>query len=126
MDARLRQFVRQRANFRCEYCGIREDQETLFAFHVEHIIPRKHAGATHPDNLALACLHCNACKGTNVAGYDPDTGQLTRLFDPRRDQWSVHFAREGARIVGLTPVGRVTVWLLRMNEDNRPELRVVL
>jgi hypothetical protein len=41
MDARLRQRVRHRAAGRCEYCGLRQEQEPL-PFHVEHITARQH------------------------------------------------------------------------------------
>ncbi len=58
MDAHLRQSVRQRAEGRCEYCGLRQDQEPL-SFHVEHITSRQHGGKDTPENLALACHHCN-------------------------------------------------------------------
>lgn len=84
-------------------------------FHVEHIIARKHGGTDAPENLAWACLYCNLYKGPNLAGLDPDTGELTRLFHPRRDTWEEHFCCENARMAGKTPVGRTTVWLLEMN-----------
>jgi hypothetical protein len=122
MDAPLRRLVRQRADDVCEYCGLRQEQEPL-PFHVEHIVPRHHGGADTPDNLALACHHCNLHKGPNLAGLDPESGQLTRLFDPRADRWEEHFARLGNEIVGLTAIGRTTVEVLRMNEDGRAELR---
>jgi hypothetical protein len=48
------------------------------------------------------------------------------LFHPRKDQWGDHFSLEGARIVGLTPTGRATVWLLQMNSPGRIELRTTL
>jgi hypothetical protein len=40
-----------------------------------------------------------------------------RLFNPRTDAWSEHFAWTGGftEIVGTTPVGRATVWRLRLN-----------
>jgi len=66
MDARLRQFVRQRANGGCEYCGLTQEQEPLL-FHIEHIVPRQHGGADNDENLALACHHCNLRKGPNLA-----------------------------------------------------------
>src|SRR5271166_4827055 len=51
----------------------------------------QHGGLTVLDNLALSCLHCNRHKGPNIAGTDPRTGEVVRLFHPRNDQWSVHF-----------------------------------
>ena len=38
MDIQLRQIVRERADNRCEYCQIRENELVDIAFHVEHIV----------------------------------------------------------------------------------------
>jgi hypothetical protein len=122
MDARLRQFVRQRAKNRCEYCGLSQDYEPL-SFHIEHIIPRQHGGKDSAENLALACHHCNLHKGTNLSGLDPKTGKLTRLFHPRLDDWSEHFTNRNGEIIGLSAIGRTTANLLQMNEDGRLQLR---
>jgi 5-methylcytosine-specific restriction endonuclease McrA len=54
-------------------------------FQIDHILAEKHGGETVESNLALSCPHCNRFKGPNIAGVDPATAQLTRLFDPRRD-----------------------------------------
>ena len=122
MDSRLRQSVRQRAAGRCEYCALRQEQEPL-AFHVEHITPRSHGGKDALENLALACQHRNLHKGTNLSGLDPQTGELTRLFHPRLDNWNEHFTRQGGEIIGKSAIGRTSVRLLRMNEGGRRELR---
>ncbi|MEK7675941.1 MAG: hypothetical protein AAB676_08940 [Verrucomicrobiota bacterium] len=61
-----------------------------------------------------------------LAGVDPDTGEITRLFHPRRDRWEGHFAREGAGIAGKTPVGRTIVWLFGMNTGDRLHWRKLL
>lgn len=122
MDARLRELVKQRAAGRCEYCGLRQEQEPL-AFHVEHITPRQHEGKDTLENLALACHHCNLHKGPNLSGLDPQTAELTRLFHPRLDDWKEHFTRRGGEVIGLSAIGRTTARLLRMNEDGRLQLR---
>jgi 5-methylcytosine-specific restriction endonuclease McrA len=122
MDARLRQFVRQRAKNCCEYCGLHQDFEPL-RFHIEHIIPRQHGGKDSAENLALACHHCNLHKGTNLSGLDPKTKKLTRLFHPRLDDWDEHFKNREGEIIGLSTIGRTTLSLLRMNEDGRLQLR---
>ena len=77
-------------------------------------------------NLAWACQRCNLCKGTNLSAIDPDSAQVVRLFHPRADRWEEHFTIENVRIVGLTPTGRATVWLLQMNTAERMELRAEL
>ena len=73
--------------------------------------------------MYLACQHCNWHKGTNLSGVDPDTGRLTRLFNPRTDTWATHFRFDGVRIEGRTDVGRTTAAVLNMNEPERVELR---
>src|SRR5271166_1429460 len=80
----------RRAGERCEYCHL-PTSVYPWPFHVDHIIARQHGGLTVLDNLALSCLHCNRHKGPNIAGTDPRTGEVVRLFHPRNDQWSVHF-----------------------------------
>jgi HNH endonuclease len=84
-------------------------QMSFARFECEHIVAEKHGGATAADNLALACPFCNRFKGTDLGSLDPDTGQLTPFFHPRNHQWGDHFRLEGARVVPLTPEGRVTV-----------------
>jgi hypothetical protein len=74
-------------------------------------------------NLALACYHCNAHKGPNLSGLDPESGALVRLFHPRQDRWDEHFERNGVLIVGRSAVGRATVGLLKMNAADRRRLR---
>jgi hypothetical protein len=126
MDAAAAQLVRLRAGNRCEYCALPQEFSSL-RFHTEHIIARQHGGSDHPDNLALACPECNFHKGTNLSSMDPDTSQPTSLFHPRRDRWDQHFAHdEEANIIGKTPVGRTTAWLLEMNTGDRLRFRRML
>ena len=111
MDPSLRRFVRHRAGERCEYCRLHQIHCQV-SRHVDHIVAKQHGGPETPDNLALACLRCNLCKGPNLTGIDPTTMQVVALFHPRQDRWADHFAYLGARIGGLTPTGRATVELL--------------
>ena len=77
MDAELRQRVKERAAHRCEYCRLRQRDEDETPFHVEHITARQHGGTDDGENLALACCWCNALKGPNLSGLDPDTSAQT-------------------------------------------------
>lgn len=45
------------------------------------------------------------------------------LFRPRRDQWSEHFVFAGARLEGISAIGRATVQVLAMNDARRLEVR---
>lgn len=126
MDAALRLLVRRRAANRCEYCRIHQDNDPFLPFHVEHIIAKQHGGLDQPNNLALSCNHCNAHKGPNLSGIDSRTGQLVRLFHPRRHKWEHHFRWNGPLLVGRTPIGRATVAVLQINHPDRLALREAL
>lgn len=125
MDSTTTDLVRQRAGQRCEYCHLPQSASAL-RFHIEHIVARQHGGSNDVTNLALACPECNLQKGTNLSGIDPDTGMVTSLFHPRCEVWIDHFARDGARLVGRTAIGRTTVWLLQMNTGDRLRWRGIL
>jgi hypothetical protein len=115
MTEDLRRRVRRRARHRCEYCRL--PQSALRIRHqIEHVIADQHEGGDDLSNLALACAHCNLHKGPNLAGMEPLTRELTRLFHPRRDRWREHFAWHGALLIGLSPVGRTTIQVLAIND----------
>lgn len=118
----LRPQVAIRAGHRCEYCHLPE-QWTSLPFQMDHVIAEKHDGATTPDNLAYACLHCNSFKGPNIAGRDRETNETVRLFDPRRDVWSEHFQWDGPLLAGRTAVGRATIAVLKINLPYRVAAR---
>jgi hypothetical protein len=109
--------VRQRAGNRCEYCHLRTSVYP-WPFHVDHIIARQHGGSTSFENLAFSCLHCNRHKGPNIAGADPDTGAIVRLFNARTDEWRVHFEWSGVVLVGKTEIGRATVYVIAVNDPD--------
>jgi hypothetical protein len=118
VSAALRRLVAERAGNRCEYCLL--PQAVAFHQHEpDHIVPRQHGGETRLDNLALACLRCNRYKGPNVGSFDPLTGALVPLFNPRTQVWAEHFVFEGGAIRPLTPAARVTVKILRLNDEDR-------
>jgi hypothetical protein len=125
MTPALRQLVRDRARGRCEYCRIRQIADAFFTFHIEHIVPRQHGGPSVESNLALACHHCNLHKGPNLTAIDNQSSAIVPLFHPREQQWEEHFVLRGASVVGLTPTGRATVRLLKMNAPARLQLREV-
>jgi len=125
MDAALRALVSQRAGGRCEYCRMRQEHLPL-ALQLEHIIAKQHGGTDEADNLAMGCDRCNAFKGPNLSGIDPESGEIVTLFNPRTQLWQEHFTSDEARIAGLTPVGRATVRVLNMNAPRRIRLRMAL
>lgn len=126
ITAQTRQLVIERANNCCEYCRLSERDDTL-TFHVDHIVARKHGGDDDTDNLCFACYRCNAFKGSNVAALDPVTDEAARLYHPRKDVWRNHFRLTVDGIIeGITPEGRVTVSVLRINDSSRVQQRLAL
>lgn len=116
----LRREVYERAEERCEYCGIHENN-TAFGCEVDHIISEKHMGRTEAGNLALACFFCNRNKGSDIGSVrSAEEAQIVRFFNPRTDVWAEHFAFDAERrIVPRTDIGRVTARILGFNAENR-------
>jgi hypothetical protein len=124
VDEELRNFVLARANGRCEYCTIRQQDDQVFRFAVDRIISGQHGGTYTRENTALACHNCNRKKGPNIASVPPDSPRvIVPLFNPRTDVWTEHFEFRGPVIVGLTPSGKATVALLDMNAPAKLRLR---
>jgi hypothetical protein len=109
----------------CDYCRMPQLYD-LLPFQIDHVIAKKHRGGNELQNLAIACLHCNSHKGPNIAGIDPQTRRITRLFHPRKEKWESHFRWKGAQLVGLTAVGRATIAVLEMNHHERVAIRASL
>lgn len=124
-DRALSAEVIRRGAGRCEYCHYPEAAAEL-PFHVDHVIAEKHRGETIAANLAWACFSCNLHKGPNIAGLDPVSEQLTRLFHPRTDVWTDHFEWDGIWLRGRTTVGRTTVAVLDINHEDSLAVREAL
>ena len=114
-----------RAGYRCEYCQL-PAQLQVGGFEVDHILPRSRGGLTDMANLAFACPHCNAHKGPNLTGIDPETGEIVPLFNPREHIWEEHCRWSEVTIVGRTAIGRTTIRVLNMNAERRARLRLML
>jgi hypothetical protein len=71
----------------------------------------------------LKRYYCNSSKGSDISSLDRKTRKLTPLFNPRRHKWPTHFRWQGPYLIGRTPIGRVTIALLHINEELRVELR---
>ena len=80
----LRKLVIERAQHRCEYCLLHED-DAYFSHCIDHIISRKHGGRSEADNLAYACFRCNVWKGSDIGSLDPQTGRIVPLFGSERE-----------------------------------------
>src|SRR3954454_21915659 len=122
MNSALIRLVWQRANGCCEYCRMPQEFDPT-PFEIDHIISEKHQGPTLADNLCLSCFYCNSFKGSDISSLTADTRKLTPLFNPRRHKWAKHFRWQGPYLLGRTPIGRVTVTLLHINDEVRVGMR---
>ena len=124
VSADLRAHIRELDQSRCAYCHTLESL-AVAPFEIDHILPKSAGGETIVDNLCLACPPCNRHKGAKVHVLVPDTGQWLPLYHPRRQMWSAHFSWSDDRtvLIGLTPIGRVTVKALRINRPQMVHLR---
>ena len=125
ISANSRRLVQWRAESRCEYCHA-DERWQFIRFTLDHVVPQSAAGSDDPANLALACRNCNERRGNRTEAVDPQSQAVVPLFNPRRDQWGMHFiwSSDGLRLVGTTAVGRATIELLDINDD-RHEGRVL-
>jgi len=122
----LRQQVISDANQCCEYCQTQQ-RLTGMPLVIDHIIPRSMGGNSDRANLAASCYRCNEFKGARTDGVDPQTEARVTLFHPRQQLWTEHFAwtEEGTIIAGLTPIGRATVNVLKLNNEYVVESRKI-
>lgn len=92
--------------------------------HVDHIDPD---GDDSLDNLCLACGNCNMSKARATSAIDPETNEMTPLFNPRTQVWAEHFEwmADGLILRGLTPVGRATIERLKINQERVIDARIL-
>jgi hypothetical protein len=114
--------VRQRAQFRCEYCHYPELLSTA-PLSIDHLQPQSLGGEDDAENLALACRRCNERRYNFTTGFDPQTKVEVSLFNPRQQMWSDHFiwSSDGQRIIGQTAIGRATCDRLDLNDERRKD-----
>jgi hypothetical protein len=113
----LRRELVEAARHRCSYC--RAPTAAGVPLVIDHIVPLAAGGSNDYANLCVACYRCNGYKGSRQTGIDPDTGNQAPLFHPRADRWQAHFSWsiDGLELSGLSPVGRATISLLRLNDE---------
>jgi HNH endonuclease len=124
-NEQLRLEVAERANFRCEYCKIHQD-DMFISFEIDHIVAQKHGGGNEIENLAYACPHCNQHKGTDMVTFVDDYDDVIRIYNPRIDDWKKHFESTMGEIYSETKMGKATIKLLKMNDVDLIILRGLL
>jgi HNH endonuclease len=119
ISSQVRQQIISDAGHRCEYCKT-SSKLIGMPLTMEHIQPRSLGGSDLPENLAAACYRCNEFKGSKINLIDPVSKELISLFNPRLDLWNENFSwiEHGTIIEGISPIGRVTIIVLRLNNPD--------
>jgi hypothetical protein len=116
----MRQQVRERANFACEYCGVTET-DAGGELTVDHYQPQSKGGADVLENLIYCCIRCNQYK----ADYWTDDSSAPSLWNPRTESFEEHFLTLiDGNLHPLTDISRFTIRLLRLNRLQLVEHRL--
>lgn len=115
VNSTIREQVRQRANFACEFCGTSET-DVGGQLTIDHFRPRHKAGDDGLENLIYCCVRCNQYK----LDYWPKDSDAPSLWNPRQEPASQHFLElDDGTLRPLTASGAFTLRRLRLN---RPAL----
>ena len=114
INAELREQVRARANFACEYCGITEtDAGGLLT--IDHYQPQQKGGDDSLENLLYCCYRCNQYK-LDYWPNKPDTPDAPQLWHPQREPFDRQFLLlEDGVLHALTQTAAFTITRLRLN-----------
>ena len=117
----LREQIRQRANYACEFCGVSET-DTGGELTIDHFQPITKGEDDHLDNLIYCCSRCNLYK---LDYFPTSSSEDSVLWNPRREPFSKHFiALDNGKLHPLTPVGTFTISRLRLNRQPLVAYRV--
>ena len=111
MTRRERDQLRERFDFRCGYCGVREtDVGALLT--VDHFHPQSQNGADDASNWIYCCAACNTFKGA----YWPQSGTQLALLNPLQDN-SLHLEPQNGVLIALSPRGHNHIEQLHLNRE---------
>jgi len=115
LRAEDRERVRRRAEYACEFYGVRET-DAGGELTIDHFRPKTRGGGDDLENLLYCCVRCNQHKHD----YWPASSEEPGLWNPRREAPGEHFLILGdGTLRPLTPTGAFTLDRLRLN---RPPL----
>ncbi len=113
ISSSIREQVRRRANFACEFCGITE-MDAGSQLTIDHYRPKAKDGDDSLDNLVYCCASCNQHK----LDYWPELPDDPMLWNPRREPASQHFLElDDGTLHPLTIAGAFTLQRLRLNRQ---------
>jgi 5-methylcytosine-specific restriction endonuclease McrA len=78
-----RRSVFARDNYTCQYCGGASKDLTI-----DHVIPKRHGGGMHWENLVTCCRRCNSRKGDKT----PEKAGMKLLRQPRRPRYTPYIS----------------------------------
>jgi 5-methylcytosine-specific restriction endonuclease McrA len=78
-----RRSVFARDNFTCQYCGSHGKDLTI-----DHVVPKRHGGGAHWENLVACCRRCNTKKGDKT----PEKVGLKLIRPPRRPRYTPYIS----------------------------------
>jgi len=77
-ETKLRNFIFQKYNYTCVYCGDRGEE-------IEHIIPKSKGGTNSVHNLTLSCRKCNIKKGNiSLKVFGKKIGKNLSYLEPKK------------------------------------------
>ena len=107
----LREKVRKRASFACEFCGVTET-DCGGRLTIDHYRPKAKGGSDNQANLIYCCSRCNLFKHDYWPGHASDPG----IWNPRKEPFSSHLLeKEDGHLQALTSCGSFTIGRLRLN-----------
>ena len=78
-----RRSVFARDNYMCQYCGVTGKELTI-----DHVIPKRHGGGAHWENLVACCRRCNTKKGDKA----PEKVGMKLMRPPRRPRYTPYIS----------------------------------
>jgi hypothetical protein len=113
ISSEIREQVRRRANFACEFCGVSET-DVGGQLTIDHFQPKSKGGNDSLENLLYSCIRCNQYK----QDYWPTRIDDLSLWNPRQEPASMHFLQiDDGKLLSLTPTGEFTIKRLRLNRS---------
>jgi hypothetical protein len=109
----VREQVRRRAKFACEFCGATE-ADSGGELTIDHFKPKAKGGDDSLDNLIYCCIACNQYKHAHW----PENPNSLSLWNPRHEPTSKHFLElPDGTLRPLTETGAYTLHCLRLNRQ---------
>jgi 5-methylcytosine-specific restriction endonuclease McrA len=78
-----RRSIFARDNYTCQYCGTTGKELTI-----DHVLPKRHGGGMHWENLVACCRRCNTKKGDKT----PEKAGMKLLRAPRRPRYTPYIS----------------------------------